>query len=156
MHHRGLLGNLVQVFDDARGDVVVAQDLGHPAGLAGAFDAEQHAPAVGHVLLDLGGEGFDIAVPAGDVDQVEVLAGLGVRVGHERRHRPPALPAFQGVRADVGELLVGAGPQVDGRASTRCRGCPTCMQELLAGAHQVFGAGADQFGIIDQNQGATW
>ena len=84
MHHRGLLGNLVQVFDDARGDVVVAQHLGHPAGLAGAFDAEQHPPAVGHVLFDLSGEGLDVAMPAGNVDQVEMLAGLGVRVGDER------------------------------------------------------------------------
>ena len=52
----------------------------------------------------------------------------------------------------VTEQLIGAGAQIDRRLTPARGGRPAGLQELLAGADEVVGAGTDQFGVVDEHQ----
>ena len=103
----------------------------------------------------------DAAHPT-QVDQLAVLgpdqarAGLvhGVLAEPERRQRPPRQTALQGTFAHLRQRLVRRGAQIDRCLATTGRGGPGCLQELLAGRHEVLGPTADQLGVADQHVAA--
>ena len=117
------------------------------------------AMAVGQPAADVGDGTLEVAAVALDRDgaegphagALEPVGQLGVEA--ERADRPPGMPELAAVGADVVELAVGRGAEVDRRRAAACGGRPGRAQELLAGGDQVVGAAADPLGVEHQRPG---
>ena len=152
----------------------LGEDLAHSGGEAGTVGDQQHPlPRTDSSgsrrhrprrrrgtrgFAGLHGARFDagqgcIADP--DVDRLVPVVDGGSHVGGSGpgRERPPRLAALQRPLADVRQLAVRAGAQVDRRLATGGRGGPGRLQELLAGGDEFVRPGAHPIRIGDQYQG---
>ncbi len=172
-HHERQLGEGEPAFERAahdrddtglrRADEPVLGQRGRHVGLAellgGALRGagaghDEHRRAAGRDVRAQVAEGpFDVALVGLDV--LEVQAQHVLALGGELAQRPPR--ASLGARGvgRLGQAPVGRGPEVDRRLAAARGGHPGRLQELLAGAHQVLGAGADLLRIGQQHLGAV-
>ncbi len=103
-------------------------------------------PQVGEGALDLAAVGIHLLEDEPD-DLVVVLVFLAGQLGQ----RPPRQPGRAGVLGDRGQTAVRRRAQVDRRFAAVGGDHPGRLQEFLAGAHQVGGAGVDLLRIREQH-----
>ena len=143
--------------DQGGRDVVVGEHLDHPLGRAVAGVEDDDAVVGGQPAADVGDGPLEVAaVGLGDLGRQQpgldaTVAGLALDA--ERADAPPGTTAGEGVLADVGELAVRRGAEVDRRLTTRGRRRPAGAEELLAGRDQVVRAGADPLGVEHDHVG---
>ena len=157
-----------------------AEHLDHPLGRAVPGMQDGDPPAVGQPALDVDDGLLDVAAvglgglrrdhpgldarpgrastTAGRPSKPRARRTTDGRLDHvvvqpERAERPPRLSLAEGLLADVAELAVGRGAQVDrgDPAAGRCR--PGRAEELLAGGHQVVGPAASALGVEHEHVG---
>ncbi len=141
------------VLGEGGGDLGVGELLDRAPGGAGAGHDEHGGAAGGGVRAQVGEGAGDVAAVAldrADVELDDVVAGRG-----ELAQRPPRVAGVAGVARDLGEVAVGGAAEVE-RAVAAARGRhPRGLEELLAGADEVVGAGADLLRVDHQHVGAV-
>ena len=166
-----------------RRHVVLAEQLDHPLGGAGAGMHHGDAVALGEPAADVRHRALQVAAvgvgrprrqragryrPHLDVDvDADDLAELVAQrlplagrarvetfvVDPERAQRPPRQVAGEGVHADVGEGPVRRGAEVDGSGAAAGGRGPAGAEELLARRHQVVRPGPGALGVEHQHVG---
>ena len=139
------------LLDQPGGDVVLAEQLDEAlrGSVAGVHD--DHVEAAVHPLADVGDGLIEVAaVGLGGVQRQRERLVVDL-VEAEGAHGPPRVPETERVEADVGDLAVRRGAQVDGSGAAAGGSGPRRAQELLTRRDEVVRATAGALGVEDQH-----